>query len=212
LRIKIGNGLLLLNLLVILLMAAILLFPDNVVRIILGFPFVLFFPGYALMVALYPKKVGMSGVERIALSLGLSIAVVAFIGLILNYTPWGIRLESILFSMVSFIFIASAIAYFRQRRLPPEERLSSEFNLALPGRGASIWDKTLSIILVVTVLGALGVMGYVIATPKVGEKFTEFYILGQEGNAGSYPSELTVGEEGRVIAGIVNNEYETVGY
>ena len=55
-------------------------------------------------------------------------------------------------------------------------------------------------------------LGYVIATPKVGERFTEFYILGQEGKAADYPSELVVGGEGRVIVGIINNERETVSY
>ena len=37
---------------------------------------------------------------------------------------------------------------------------------------------------------------YVIITPKEGEKFTEFYILGPNGTASDYPTELKVGEEG----------------
>ena len=61
-------------------------------------------------------------------------------------------------------------------------------------------------------MGALGALGYVIATPKVGEKFTEFYILGLEDKAIHYPRELSVGEEGRVIVGIINHEYEIVNY
>jgi uncharacterized membrane protein len=185
--------------------AAVIFFPSNVLRIVLGFPFVLFFPGYALMAALYPRRAGMGGIERIALSLGLSLAVVALIGLILNYIPWGIRLESILYSTTSFIFVISVIAWLRRKGLLEEERFSIEFHLTLPRRGVSIWNKTLSIILVFTILGALGMMGYAIATPKVGERFTELYIL-------EYPKELAVGEEGRVIVGIVNNEYETVNY
>jgi len=35
---------------------------------------------------------------------------------------------------------------------------------------------------------------YVIVTPKQGEKFTEFYILGPEGMADDYPTDLAVGE------------------
>ncbi len=45
-------------------------------------------------------------------------------------------------------------------------------------------------------------------TILAGERFTEFYILGLEGKADNYPDELTVGEEGRVILGIVNHEHE----
>ena len=73
-------------------------------------------------------------------------------------------------------------------------------------------NRVLSIILVITIMGALGALGYVIATPKVGEKFTEFQVLGLEGKATDYPRELKVGEEGRVIVGIINREHETVSY
>ena len=73
-------------------------------------------------------------------------------------------------------------------------------------------DKTLSIVLVVAILGAIGALGYIIATPRSGAGFTEFYILGLEGKATNYPSEMVVGEEGRVIVGIINREHETVSY
>lgn len=78
--------------------------------------------------------------------------------------------------------------------------------------GSNIWDKVLSIVLVLVIVGALGALGYVIVTPKVGETFTEFYILGPEGEAADYPTELEVGEEGKVVLGIVNHEGEDVRY
>ena len=53
---------------------------------------------------------------------------------------------------------------------------------------------------------------YVIITPKEGEKFTEFCVLGPGGKAEDYPTNLTVGEEGEVIIGIVNNEYTNTSY
>ncbi len=68
------------------LVAIIILFPSNILRIILGLPFLLFFPGYTLVAALFTRKEGMGSIERVALSFGLSIAVVPLIGLILNYT------------------------------------------------------------------------------------------------------------------------------
>ncbi len=74
------------------------------------------------------------------------------------------------------------------------------------------WDKALSIILVIVILGALGTLGYAIARPKAGERFTEFYIEGLEGKAADYPEELVVGGEGKVIVGIINREQETVTY
>jgi len=75
-----------------------------------------------------------------------------------------------------------------------------------------MWNRVLSIILVITITGALGALGYVIAAPKVGERFTEFYVLGLEGKAIDYPAELKLGEEARVMVGIVNHEREDMSY
>ncbi len=216
-QIKIKNELLALNLLVIVLITAIIFFPSSVGRIILGLPFVLFFPGYVLMAALFPKKEGISGIQRLALSFGMSIAVVPLIGLILHCTTWGIRLESILYSMALFMFVISAITWLRWRRLPKSERFSIEFQLRIPiwrGSvwGGNVWNKVLSVVLVLAILGAAGMLGYVLAMPKMGERFTEFYILGSSGKAIEYPGELKLGEEEKVTVGIINQEHETMSY
>ena len=56
-------------------------------------------------------------------------------------------------------------------------------------------------------------LSYMLAMPQeTGERFTEFYILGLEDKATDYPTELGIGEEGRVILGIVNREYQRVNY
>ncbi len=200
------------NLLVLLLITAITFFPSNVLRIILGFPFVLFFPGYALVAALFPRKERMGGIERLTLSFGLSIVVTVIISLLLNYTPWAIKVDSILYSTTSFIFLMSLIAWFRQKRLPKQEHSDIEFRLGLQGWGISIFDKVLAVILGVAILGAFWMIGYAIAAPKAEQRFTEFYVPIQEAKAASYTRELKVGEEGEVMIDIVNHEYETVSY
>jgi uncharacterized membrane protein len=210
---KLDKDLWLIGILTIVLAVVIAFFPSTVARIILGLPFLLFFPGYALMSALFPKKGSLGGVERVALSFGLSLAVVPLIGLILNFTPWGIRLEPILISLAVFIIVGSGVAWYRREKLAPEERFAVSFNIRLSSReGRSMADKVLSVVLVVAIAGAIGTLGYVVATPRVGEKFTEFYILGPNGKAEDYPTELMVGEEGKVILGIVNHEQEEVRY
>ena len=62
-------------------------------------------------------------------------------------------------------------------------------------------DRVLSIIMVVAIIGALGVLGYVTTTPKAEDSLTEFYILGLDGTATDYPGEVKVGEEAKVMAG-----------
>ncbi|MCL0080535.1 DUF1616 domain-containing protein [Dehalococcoidia bacterium] len=210
-RIKIQNELLAINILSVVLILTISFFPIQALRIVLGLPFILFFPGYTLIAALFPKKSGLDAIERVALSFGLSIAVVPLIGLVLNYTPWGIRLYPILVSLTVFIAAMSAIAWYRRHGLPEQEKLNLILNLSLP-RQESRLDRALSIVLILAIVGAIGTLGYVIASPRVGERFTEFYILGLEGKAEGYPTELTVGEEGRVILGITNREHEIMGY
>ncbi len=116
-RIRLQDELLLINILAILLIIVITFFPSNVLRIILGLPFLLFLPGYTLITVLFPRKRILDGIERVALSFGLSIAVVPLSGFVLNYTPWGIRLYPILISLTIFLIITSVIAWYWRQRL-----------------------------------------------------------------------------------------------
>ena len=197
----------------VILILIIAFLPSNALRIILGLPFIILFPGYTLLAALFPKKADLGGIERVALSLGLSIAIVPLIGLILNYTPWGIRLYPVLVFATLFILVASAVAWYRRHRVPEDERFAVTCNVDLSGWIAtSRRDRVLSALLVASILAAIGVVSYVMITPKEGEKFTEFYVLGLQGNATDYPSELAFGEKGRVILGVANHEHEAVEY
>ena len=81
-----------------------------------------------------------------------------------------------------------------------------------PWGGQSPRVKFLSIGIIVAIIGALGTLGYAISTHEVGEKFTSFYVLSLEGDAIDYPTKLRVGEEARVIVGIINHEHELVNY
>lgn len=74
------------------------------------------------------------------------------------------------------------------------------------------FDKPLSIILIIAlIIAAVGTI-YIVVFPQPGEKFTEFYILGQNGKASDYPTNLTAGESGNVTIGIVNHEYVNTTY
>jgi len=179
----------------------------SILRIILGLPFVLFFPGYVLIAALFTKKDDLDGIERVALSFGLSIAVVPLLGLALNYTPFGIRLIPVFISLIIFIVIMSGIAFYRRKKLPQEECYHPFFKFDVPQwKVLSKTDKLLFVLLVMAIFFAIGSIVYVISTPKVGEKFTEFYILGTGGKAEGYPKELGANEKGFVILGIINHE------
>ena len=186
-------------------------------RAILGIPMILFLPGYALIAALFPGKSDLDGIERLALSFGLSIAVVPLLGLGLNFTPFGIRLIPILFSLSIFTLAMCALAHFRRMKLPENERFAVPFSnmrsaLKQISDSKSRIDKILTVILLLSIFASIAMLIYVIVTPKQGEKFTEFYILGEGGRAEGYPTALKANETGKVIAGIVNHEYALMNY
>ncbi len=72
--------------------------------------------------------------------------------------------------------------------------------------------KILTIILILSIMFSLFALVYIIVTPKHGEKFTEFYLLGAKGKAADYPREVIPGTQINLIVGIVNHEYSDVNY
>ena len=116
---KIEKDLTLVNILSALVIAIIVFFPNSPARIIFGLLVILFFPGYVLICALFPRKEDLDGIERLALSIGLSIAVTCLIGLALNYTPFGIRVYPVTFSLFLFMLLMSAVAMYRRKIISP---------------------------------------------------------------------------------------------
>lgn len=204
-----------LALLVVLTLCAIplVIFTSGLFTIAIAVGLLVFIPGYALVSALFPKRDSLQPVERLAFSLILSIAVVPMIGLILHYTPWGIRTSPIIGVLSGFIVICSLIALWRRRRLPKEERFEPGIHLSVPHLGGgTVLDKALACLLVVAVLGAIGTLAYVVAVPKNVEKFSEFYLLGAEGMMEDYPQEAVVGQPVHVTVGIINREQKDTTY
>jgi uncharacterized membrane protein len=189
---------------------------EGAIRIVLGLPFILLIPGYVTVFALFPEKShthrGIETVERVALSMGISIAIVPLIGLALNYTPWGIRLEPILSSLLLFVFTTSILGVYRWGKIGINRRHQIELQIGRSSMGGSRLDQTLIIALVVSIVAAVGVLIWALTTPRIGKRFTEFYILGPEGIADGYPTNLGVNQSSTIILGIQNHEYENLTY
>jgi len=192
---------------------------ETMLRNTFGLPFVLFLPGYALIAALFPAKSDLDGIERVALSFGLSIAIVPLIGLGLNYTPWGITTLPILISLSAFIFIMCGLAYLRRAKLPETEAFDFSLRATALSLKAEIMensesklDRTLTVFLILSILLSVATLAFVVVSPKEGEHFTEFYLLGSEGKADNYSTKYILGESGTVTVGIINHEYRAVNY
>jgi len=96
-------------------------FPIVYARYILGSIFVLWLPGYSFIKALFPAK-ELDNVERIALSLGMSLALVPIAGLFLNYTPWGIRTTPITLSLLVLTIAFATVAILREHATQLKEK------------------------------------------------------------------------------------------
>lgn len=190
---------------------------DTFIRTILGLPMVLFIPGYVLVAALFPKNDDIGAVERIALSVGLSIAVVSLLGLLLNFT-FGIKLVPILFTLCIYSIVLMLIAAYRREKLPEEERFSISLHRSYEiidseiNANRSRADKILTGILIFFIALAIGLSFFVIATPKTGERLTEFYILGPNGKVENYSTNLKYNLPSEILVGVVNHEYTSVNY
>jgi uncharacterized membrane protein len=179
----------------------------------LGLPYALFLPGYALTTALFPKQSDLDGIVRTALSFGLSIAVLTFVGLLLHYTGLGVQLDPVLISINSCVLLCADVAYYRRSGLCPEDRFVIHLDFDLSSwRGTDWRDRCLAVALTLSIVAAIGSLAYGIAKPKVGERFTDFYVLGPDGVAQGYPQNAIVGEPLSLIVGIVNREHSGVQY
>ena len=168
------------------------------------------------------ERTGIDGIERVALAFGLSIAIVPLIGLVLNFTPWGIRLIPIAVSVSLFTVGCTAVAAVRRWELPEEERFVVPYREWLTTARSEIFepddrvDAALNIALAASILLAVGSVGYAIAVPPSGEQFTEFYLLTEDDDgelvADGYPDTIEMGETAELVIGIENNEHSTESY
>jgi uncharacterized membrane protein len=170
-----------------------------------------------------PRRAGsIDGIERVALSFGLSIAITPLIGLLLNFTPFGIRLVPIVLSIGGFTLVASAIAALRRQALPDDERFRVPYRAWVGAVRAELFapetrlDAVLNVVLVVSLLLAISSVGYAVLVPKSGESFSEFYLLTENESgalvADDYPENFTVGQSQPLTVGIGNHEHEQVDY
>jgi len=99
-------------------MALVFTVPENAypivyTRYMLGSISVLFLPGYSLIKALFPTH-ELDNIERIALSIGMSLALVPITGLFLNYTPWDLRVAPVLLSLLTLTIIFATVAVVQE--------------------------------------------------------------------------------------------------
>lgn len=179
------------------------------VKALVALPFLLFLPGYAVVSALFPAARGAQtsgtfevGVteptlaERIALSFGLSLAIVPVVGVIVD-AVWALTVVPVLAGVTVCTVLAGFAAFIRRTRLPETQQFSvivalQSVSLGLGNRPATKLFFVGAILLTVAALGASSV----VAITDDGSGVTEFYLT-TEGPDGDQvmATEETVGND-----------------
>ncbi|WP_101298341.1 DUF1616 domain-containing protein [Halegenticoccus soli] len=204
------------------------------IRFLLGVPFVLFLPGYALLTALFPRRsarerdsfgthVLVQGItldERLALSFGTSLLVVPILMLALGVAGT-ITIETTLGVVGGFIFLAGLVGAIRRLRVPKADRFRLPFGAwsdAVRQRAARTGaaEKVVTALLLLGVVAAGSSFAYAFAVPPDGNDFTGFSLLTQSGSgelvAGGYPDEIAQGESVPLVASIENHGDSATDY
>ena len=181
--------------------------------IVAGILVVLFLPGYGVVAALFPEAGEINWIQRITLSIVVSLALVPLAGLLSNYLPGGIRLGTILAILDAVAIGAFGVAYVRRQRLPPARRLV--LSVEIPTRPWARFtraERFLVIVLVAVVVLASASLAYSATRFQSPPGFTELYLLNASGVPGGYPTNLTVDQGASVFIVVSNHEHGTRDY
>ncbi|MGB9901837.1 DUF1616 domain-containing protein [Methanothrix sp.] len=137
---------------------------------LIAFPIVLIIPGYALSVALFPRKDDLDPIERLVMSLGLNISLVCMLAVgidALGMSLWNSRL---------IIHIASATAVFMIVSMLRRQGEGDAYDLKLPEIRIGVKRAVLILILV---------MAIAIALSMEQERPVELYLTDRSGEVPS---------------------------
>ncbi len=208
-------------------------------RAIIATPLLLFTPGYALVAAAYPRcndssggfaldrsrivvstDTGLHAVERVLLSVGMSVALLPIIGVTVWAAVGRFSTDIVLFSLAAFTLGAVAIGAFRRNTLDADER----FCLRLWPQirrfrgwlvGSSTGETAVNVLLAGGVVLAVVTLTFAFAVPVTGESYTSS-TLGTEQNgefvAANYPTTFTAGEPESLTLSLSNHEGGTTSY
>lgn len=208
------------------------------VRVAVTLSYLLFVPGYALSTAVFPARrhvadadgvargrrtavAALDDRERLAVSFGLSLALLPLFGLSLAALQWGFAPRAVLTLTTLFVGSAMVIGVFRRagltrdvRYVPPVERWRREATDAL--FRTPMADRALNVALAVAVVAAVVALGVGLVAPQDGTSYTSLSLLTRSDDgqlvAADYPTEFSSGQGQRLVVEVANHEGEPVHY
>ncbi|WP_276302472.1 DUF1616 domain-containing protein [Halorussus lipolyticus] len=183
-------------------------------RLVVGFPFVFFASGYALVVALFPEKRAIETVERTLLTVVASLLAVTAVGVLLNVSPWPISTRNLLLGLSAATLLGVVAATVR-RPDAEESGRNDRSGVRERFRNRTLLDAAV----VAAVLLAAGTVAYT-SYGERGDGFTEAYLLTPNESdelvaaTGEFGAQSRVQSQARtrVVFGLENHEKRRVRY
>ncbi len=198
--------------------------PESLARRILGLVYLLFFPGYALMAALFPekrrfvlrgevRKSGFRGLERIGLAIGASVALVPVLGLIVNFSSIGITVGAVIVTYSAFVFACLAVTAVRRAGLGADLRNTPDFDAPVRSlRRSTPLARRASLLVLIAIINVAFSITVVLAITPAPEAYTTFAITDRGGGIAAFPLHVAVGETNEVRLRVENHEWVNASY
>ncbi|MDQ2052127.1 DUF1616 domain-containing protein [Natronolimnohabitans sp. A-GB9] len=206
----------------------------SVARLLATFPLALFLPGYALVSVLFPagnrsareatattierEPRGIDVVERLGLSVALSLAVVPVVGLVLPLTQWGLATVPAAATLTVLTVVLAQLGVVRRLKTPTAERFTVSPLQAIRRlrREENAVATASSIVLVLAIGLAAGALLVGFLAPVSTGGFTELalYTEDEDGEliADNIDGEIGPNESIPVTVSIDNQEGEETDY
>ena len=164
------------------------------------FPYIVFVPGYCLLLAVYPRsKPGL--IKSVALGLGLNFVIITLMALAQFATEWGSGINP-LYIVSGFVFACLIAAYWQ--RLRPETATTPATNS--PKSNQRLYWHFIAIFLI---LAFVAYQGYAL---KGATGFSELSVLGSDGMAEGYNTNISYGDSIDLVVTVKNSEYAATNY
>jgi uncharacterized membrane protein len=206
-------------------------------------------PGYALLTVLFPRANrgehrthfirrvpstlseyltgGLEGgnppslASRLALSVGLSVALVPLLGLLTAAVVGTVSFRATAVVVGGFVALATVAGLVRRLRVSQDERYAPSFldgvaTLRASVAGESSRGTAVNVALGLSVLVAIVTTGFVFTVPNDGTSYTTTALYGTNDQgelvAGDLPTELQKGGNGELVLSVENHRTQAVDY
>lgn len=187
-------------------------FLNSVIHIILFYVL----PGYVLTMFIFPKKESISIIKRVSLFVMTSIVIFTFLGLLLSSLSLSVNNTILATANYLFINTFSYLLFKLRRKISSENKFSIKKDIILRLNyhydNISKGEKLSSIFLISLMIISVMALFYIANNPGLEEPYTEFYLLGPDGETSNIPINFTLGKGERMLVRIVNHEQSGLNY